>query len=74
MEQNKKKKHKKRSNTKLKVILISQIILLSVILGALAFYFFGGYAKKVNELKADADALVANSTEETFRASQTSVV
>lgn len=74
MEQNKKKKHKKRSNTKLKVILISQIILLSVILGALAFYFFGGYAKKVNELKADADTLVANSTEETFRASQTSVV
>ena len=68
------KKHKKRSRTRLKVILISQIILLTLILGALALYFFGGYAKKINQLKADADSLVSNSTIDTFRASQTSVV
>ncbi len=75
MEKNQKKhKHKKRSRTKLKVILISQIILLALILGALAFYFFGGYAKKIHQLKADADALVSSSTVDTFRASQTSVV
>ena len=64
----------KRSNKKLKAILISQIILLTFILGALAFYFFGGYAKKIQELRKEADQLVAASTEETFRASQTSVV
>lgn len=67
-------KNKKKNNTKLKVILITQIILLLLILGALSFYFFGGYAKKVKALQDDAIALVNASTEETFRASQTSVV
>lgn len=67
-------KKKKKSNKKLKVILISQIILLTIILGVLAFYFFGGYAKKIKELRTEADYLVSTSTEETFRASQTSVV
>ena len=67
-------KSKKKSNKKLKAILISQIILLTLILGALAFYFFGGYAKKIKELRQEADQLVNTSTEETFRASQTSVV
>lgn len=65
---------KKKSNKKLKAILISQVILLTLILGALAFYFFGGYAKKIKDLRLEADQLVSNSTEETFRASQTSVV
>ncbi len=74
MEQTKQKKHKKKSKTKLKILLISQIILLTIILGVLAFYFFGGYAAKVSELKEQADALVTSSTEDTFRASQTSVV
>ena len=67
-------KIKKKSNKKLKAILISQIILLTLILGALAVYFFGGYAKKIKELRTEADQLVNTSTEETFRASQTSVV
>ena len=65
---------KKKSNKKLKAILISQVILLTIILGALAFYFFGGYAKKIKDLQLEADQLVQNSTEDTFRASQTSVV
>lgn len=69
MKQSKKKKYKK-----LKVLLISQIILLTLILGALAFYFLGGYAAKIKELRQDAEQLVSTSTEETFRASQTSVV
>ena len=65
---------KKKSNKKLKAILISQVILLTLILGALAVYFFGGYATKIKELRVEADQLVKDSTEETFRASQTSVV
>ncbi len=51
-----------------------QILLLAVILGVVAFYVFGGYASKVSELKKEAAELVENSTEATFRASQTSVV
>ena len=43
-------------------------------IGVLAFYFVGGYGKKVKALQEDAIALVNGSTEETFRASQTSVV
>ena len=67
-------KSKKKSNKKLKVILISQIILLTLVLGALAVYFFGGYAKTIKELRVEAEQLVSNSTEDTFRSSQTSVV
>ncbi|MDD7642053.1 MAG: PBP1A family penicillin-binding protein [bacterium] len=67
-------RRKKKSNKKLKAILISQVILLTLILGALAVYFFGGYATKIKELRVEADQLVKDSTEETFRASQTSVV
>ena len=67
-------KNKKKKNTKLKVILISQIIFLSLVIAVLAFYFLGGYAKEVKALQEDAIALVNGSTQETFRASQTSVV
>ena len=74
MEQTKQKKHKKRSSTRLKILLTVQILLLAVILGVVAFYVFGGYASKVSELKKEAAELVENSTEATFRASQTSVV
>ena len=67
-------KNKKKKNTKLKVILASQIVLLTLIVGVLAFYFLGGYGKKVKALQEEAVALVNGSTEETFKASQTSVV
>ena len=67
-------KNKKKKNTKLKVLFVSQLLLLTLIIGVLAFYFVGGYGKKVKALQEDAIALVNGSTEETFRASQTSVV
>ncbi len=72
---NSRKRHpRNKKRRRLKALLISQVILLTLILGVLAFYFIGGYAKKVSELRTEADALVAASSEETFRASQTSVV
>ncbi len=74
MEQTKQKNQKKRSKTRLKILLTVQILLLAVILGVVAFYVFGGYASKVSQLKKEAAELVENSTEATFRASQTSVV
>ena len=72
----KNKKHGKQAARmrRLKIIFGIQIVLLLVILGALAFYFFGGYAKKVSELRNHAVELVNSSNEDTFRASQTSVV
>ena len=57
-------KNKKKKNTKLKVILISQIIFLSLVIAVLAFYFLGGYAKEVKALQEDAIALVNGSTQE----------
>lgn len=51
-----------------------QVILILLVLGALAYYFFGGYAKQVQQLSADANQLVDASTKETFCASQTSIV
>lgn len=51
-----------------------QFVLLLVVLGACGYYFFGGYAKEVKELKTEAERLVKRSTQETFRGYQTSVV
>lgn len=51
-----------------------QLVLLLVVLGACGYYFFGGYAREVREMKAEADRLVQNSSPETFRGHQTSVV
>ena len=58
-------KNKKKKNTKLKVLFVSQLLLLTLIIGVLAFYFVGGYGKKVKALQEDAIALVNGSTEET---------
>ncbi len=68
----KQKKRKKKS--KLKMLLVSQAILLGVVLCALAIYFFGGYAGEIGQLRRDADRMVAESTPATFRSAQTSVI
>lgn len=51
-----------------------QFVLLVLVLGALTYYYAGGYAKKVNHLHSEAVSDVANSTKNTFRAIQTSEV
>lgn len=56
------------------VVIRIQVILIILVLGALAYYFFGGYAKQVQKLSADAKNFVENSTKDTFCASQTSIV
>ena len=43
-------------------------------LGGLGYYVLGGYASEVNSIRKEADSLVRNSTEETFRRYRTSVV
>ena len=51
-----------------------QLVLIVLVLAGLAFYFFGGYAKKISDLKSDAYDKVHSATDETFRSSQTSLV
>ena len=68
-----KKKKKKGRNRGLKVFLFIQFFLIGFVLIVLAWYYFGGYAKKVSELRSEAIELVENSTKETFRKAQTSV-
>ena len=43
-------------------------------LGGLGYYVLGGYASEVSSIRKEADSLVRNSTEETFRRYRTSVV
>ena len=68
-----KKKKKKKGSRGLKVFLFVQLFLIGAVLIVLAWYYFGGYAKKVSELRSEAIELVEKSTKETFRKAQTSV-
>ena len=68
----KQKKKKKRRGFRLFVKI--QLVLIVLVLAGLAFYFFGGDAKKISDLKSDAYDKVHSATDETFRSSQTSLV
>lgn len=70
----KKKKKKKKQFRKFWIFAKIQLVLFLIIFGAGAYLFFGGYADEINALKTEAELLVKNSTEETFKGSQTSVV
>lgn len=67
-------KKKKRKHRFFWLFVKLQMVLLVLVAGACAYYFFGGYATEVRELKAEAEKLVRTSTVETFRGSQTSIV
>ncbi len=51
-----------------------QFVLSLLVLGGLGYYVLDGYASEVNSIRKEADSLVRNSTEETFRRYRTSVV
>lgn len=51
-----------------------QILLLLIVGAGVSYYFFGGYGKEVQEMKAEAEQLVRASSVDTFRTSQTSIV
>ena len=68
-----KKKKKKVRHRGLRVFLVIQLFLMGFVLAVLGWYYFGGYAKKVSELRSHAIELVENSTKETFKKAQTSV-
>lgn len=51
-----------------------QIFLMFVLIGGLAYYYYGGYASQVQKLHSEAVKLVKESDESTFRSAQTSSV
>ena len=51
-----------------------QIFLMCLVLGGLAYYYLGGYAQQISQLKSEAEHYVKTSSPETFKASQTSIV
>lgn len=66
-----KKKKRKKQHRFFWFMIKLQIVLMLLVLAGLAYYFFGGYAVTVQELKKEAVELVENSTETTFIPSQT---
>ena len=51
-----------------------QFLLMLVLAGGLFYYYYGGYAREVQNMKTEAVAFVRDSTEDSFKAAQTSVV
>lgn len=51
-----------------------QFLLMLVVFGGLLYYYYGGYANQVKDMQKEAIQYVKMSTEDTFKAVQTSVV
>lgn len=66
------KKHKPHRG--FRIFFWIQFIAFLAIVAAAAYYFFGGYASRIRELKASADRIAHSSTAEDFRSAETSVV
>ena len=68
-----KKKHKKTKTQKIWGFLKFQMVLIVLVVAAIAYYYAGGYAAEISDMKKEAVSLVAKSNEDTFRQSQTSI-
>ena len=68
-----KKRKKKTKSQKIWGFLQFQMVLIVLVIAAIAYYYVGGYAAKVERMKTEAVHLVAGSNRETFRQSQTSI-
>lgn len=68
------KKKKNKKFRKFRIFFRVQFVLFLLLLGAGAYYLYSSYEPEVRALKAEAGRLVRESTPETFRGSQTSLV
>ncbi len=68
-----KKRKNKTKSQKVWGFLKFQMVLIVLVVAAVAYYYLGGYAAKINEMKTEAITLVAKSDRDTFRQSQTSI-
>ena len=69
-----KKKKKKKKHIGLRIFLGFQLFLILLILAGVAYYYVGGYAEKVSNLKRDALDNVYGSAANIFEDNQTSVI
>ena len=67
-------KTKKRKKKKRYIGLKIQLVLIALVLIGVAYYFLGGYAQQINEMKAEASQLVSSSTKDTFKSELTTVI
>lgn len=68
------KKKKQKKHRVFWFVVKLQIVLMLLVLGALGYYYFGGYAKQIEAFQKEAAKLVAASNEKMFIPSQTSAV
>lgn len=67
-----KKKKRKKKHRFFWFTIKLQILMMLVVLAGMGYYFYGGYAKTVQDLKAEAITLVMQSNENTFIPARTS--
>lgn len=70
----KEKKKRKKKYRGFWLFVKLQIVLILLVIGGLAYYYFGGYASQVSAMHEEAVRFVKESTKDTFRAEQTSQV
>ena len=68
------RKRKKKKYRLFWFIVKLQFLLMLILAGGLFYYYYGGYAREVQNMKTEAVEFVRDSTEDTFKAVQTSVV
>lgn len=68
------RKKKKKKYHGFWVFIRIQILLILLAVGAIAYYFLGGYGEQVASMHEEAVAFVKGSSQNTFKASQTSIV
>lgn len=68
-----KKRKRKTKSQKWWSFLKFQMVLIVLVIAAVAYYYAGGYAAKIKEMKTEAVNLVAGATRDTFRQDQTSI-
>lgn len=74
MAKDKKKKKKKKQHRFFWFMIKLQIFLMLLVLGGMCYYYFGGYAKDVQQLRAEAVELVNQSDRNTFVPGRTSLL
>ncbi len=70
----KKQRKKKIKHRGFRIFVGAQVFLLLLLALGAGYYFFGGYAKKISDLQAEAVHIARMSKEEDFRSAETSVV
>lgn len=68
-----KTKKPKRKHRGLKIFLELQVVLILFVIGAITYYYVGGYANEVAKLRNEAIRMVNSADENTFRSSETSL-